>query len=153
MPLIARKLSLLYLSYLRDLLPIPAAGTYSEILVAVCKLLGCAAIVEIIAVSIRNAEGIGTGERIPFAMLVSVVALSVGNLLKEVAVLVCANLVNWAGWDFHSTRTTLDGHSVDEVVRPDGTWDRYIRDPDATIHEWRATDGICHRETLDRPAG
>jgi len=149
-PIIARKLSILYRCFLLEFLPIPRAATYSEILAALCRLLGCAAIIVIIMLSVRNALTITAPQRLPFALLVSVVAVTVGNLLKEVAVLMCSNAVNWLGLDFRSTRVTLDGTSVDEVVRPNGTWDRYVRDDRVVVHEWREADGVCRQETFRR---
>ena len=71
-----------------------------------------------------------------------------GNLVKEVAVLMCSIAVNWLGLDFRSARVTLDGTSIDEVLRPDGTWDRYTQDERGVVHEWRETDGHCRRETV-----
>ena len=148
MPIIAQKLSVLYRCLLLEWLPIPRAATYSEILAALCRLLGCAAIVAIVILSVRNAQDITAQQRVTFALLVSVVAITVGNLVKEVAVLMCSSAVNWLGLDFRSTRLTLDGTAIDEVVRPDGTWDRYLHDERGVVHEWREADGHCRRETL-----
>jgi hypothetical protein len=146
--IIAQKLSGLYRCFLREWLPVPRAATYSEILAALCRLLGCAAIVGIVVVSVRNAQDITAQQRVAFALLVSVVAITVGNLVKEVAVLMCSIAVNGLGLDFRSTRLTLDGTAIDEVVRPDGTWDRYLHDERGVVHEWREADGHCRRETL-----
>jgi hypothetical protein len=147
-PIIARRLTLLYLNFLRELSPVPRSSSFSDVLTALCRLFGVGAIVAIILLSAHNAERITATEKIPFALLVSVVAITVGNLLKEVAILICATAVNGIGLDFHSTHVTLDGATVDELHRPDGTWERYIRGSGTTIHEWRAADGICRRETL-----
>ena len=148
MPIIAQKLSVLYRCFLLEWAPIPRAATYSEILGALCRLLGCAAVVAIVDLSVRHAQDITAPQRVAFALLVSVVASTVGNLVKEVAVLMCSIAVNWLGHDFRSARVTLDGTSIDEVMRPDGTWDRYTQDERGVVHEWRETDGHCRRETV-----
>lgn len=152
MALIQRKLSLLYRSFLRELSPIPRAATYSEVLAALCRLLGCAAIVMIALVSIRNARDISAPEGVPFALLVSVVAITVGSLLRDVAFLICAVAVNRFGHDFRASRVALDGNCIEEVFRPDGTWDRYTRGSEQIVHEWRDWDGVCRREVLTRAA-
>ena len=76
------------------------------------------------------------------------VALPVGNLIKEVAILIGGVAVNGLGLEFRRTRVTLSSAPMTEVYRPDGTWDRYILETAETIHEWSDLEGGCHREVL-----
>jgi hypothetical protein len=131
-------------------LPIPFAASYSEILVALCRLLGCATIVGIIRVSVENSKGIGVPQTMVLAILVFVVAMTVGNLVKEVAIAICGIAVNSIGCNFYRKRLTLSGDRVNEVFKPDGTWDRYIINGSETIHEWTDEEGQCHREIASR---
>jgi hypothetical protein len=139
-------------SYLLDLLPRPRSVDYSEGVIFVCRLLGCAAIVAITDVSIQHAGAISASQVFPFGLLVTTVALPVGNLIKEVAILIGGIAINWSGLEFRRTRLTLNGAQISELYRPDGTWDRYILETAETIHEWSDLDGGFHREVLARGA-
>jgi hypothetical protein len=95
-----RTLCLAIRSFLLDLLPIPWPATHSEVLVFFCRLLGCAAIVGIATVSIQHAGVIAALQALPFALLVMTVALAVGNLMKELAILIGGIAINWLGVPF-----------------------------------------------------
>jgi hypothetical protein len=135
-------------SYFWDLLPLSWPATRSGVAIFVGRLIGCASIVGIVAVSIRHAGAISASRVLPFGLLVMTVALPVGNLIKEVAVLIGGVALNWLGFVFLRTRWTLGGAPMSEVYRPDGTWDRYILETTGTIHEWSDLDGMCHQEVL-----
>ena len=139
-------------NYLLDLLPLPRSAPHSELVVFVCRLLACATIVCVAALSIQHAEGIPVSRLFPFALLVLTVAVLVGNLVKEVGVLIGGIVLNWRGLEFRRIRLTLNGARMTEIYRPDGTWDRYIREALHSIHEWLDLQGECHREILDRGA-
>ena len=82
-------------SYLFDLLPIPwPEAHHSEVVIFVCRLLGCAAIIGIADASIQHAGAISASEVLPLGLLVMTVALPVGNLIKEVAILIGGITIN-----------------------------------------------------------
>jgi hypothetical protein len=142
----ARMLSSAVRSYFWDLLPLSWPATHSGVVIFVCRLIGCASIVGIVAVSILHGGSISASKVLPFGLLVMTVALPVGNLIKEVTVLIGGVALNWLGFVFLRTRWTLGGAPMSEVYRPDGTWDRYIPETTGTIHEWSDLDGVCRRE-------
>jgi hypothetical protein len=138
--------------YLLDLLPLPRSAAHSDVVIFVCRLLGCAAIVAMSYVSIQHTGAISASQAFPFGLLLTTVALLVGNLIKEVAILIGGIAINWLGLEFRRTRLSISGAQLSEVYRPDGTWDRYILETAETIHEWSDPNGGCHREVLARGA-
>lgn len=135
--------------YMLDFLPIPRSTGHSEVALLVCRLLGCAAVVAVAAISVQHAGTISASQSIPFALLVMTIALPVGNLIKEVGILLGGIALNRLGLEFCRTRLAVDGTSLVERYRSNGTWDRYIGAAGGTIHEWSDPDGGCHREILD----
>ena len=135
-------------NYLLDFLPLPPSAPYSEVVIFVCRLLGCATILGVTTVSIQHAGAIPATRVFPFVLLVLTVAVMMGNLIKEVGILIGGIVLNWRSLGFRRTRSTLSGAQMTEIYRPDGTWDRYIREPLDTIHEWLDRQGECHREIL-----
>jgi hypothetical protein len=133
-------------SYLLDLLPLPPSAPYSEVVIFVCRLLGCAAIVGVTAVSIQHAGAVSASRIFPLGLLMLTVAVLVGNLIKEVGILIGGLAINWRGLEFRRTRFTLSGAQMSEVYRRDGTWDRYIRESVEITHEWLDLKGECHQE-------
>jgi hypothetical protein len=93
-------------SYLLDPLPLPRPASYSEGVIFVCRCLGCATIVVITALSIQHAGPIPASQVFPFGLLVLAVAVLVGNLIKEAAVLIGGIAINWRGLEFCRTRLT-----------------------------------------------
>jgi hypothetical protein len=116
-----RTLGLAIRSYLLDLLPLPWPATHSEVAILVCRLLGCAAIAWIAAASIHHAGTITPSQVLPFGLLVLTAALAVGNLIKELAILIGGIAINWLGIPFVRTRLTLKGARMNELYRPDGS--------------------------------
>lgn len=147
---IADVLSAAIRSYLLDFLPLPPSASFSTAIIFVCRILGCATIFGVAAVSIQHAGAIPTSRLILFAPPVLTIAVLIGNLVKEVGILVGGVVLNWQGLEFCRARLTLSGAQMTEVYRPDGTWDRYIRESLHTTHEWSDQRGECHRELLDR---
>lgn len=135
--------------YLSDLLPLRWPATHSDVVIFVCRLLGCTAIIGIVATSILHAGAISVSQLLPFGLLVLTVALSVGHLIKEVAILIGGIATNWLGHPFLRTRLTIKGARMNELYRPDGTWDRYTYEASVTIHEWSEPNGGCHRDVLE----
>jgi hypothetical protein len=138
-------------SYLVDLLPHAPPGTNSEVAIFASRLLGCATIYSVAILSIRHAGPVPAARVFPFALLVLAVAILIGNLVKELGILVGGIVLNWRGLEFRRSRSTLSGARMTEVYRADGTWDRYIRDSAETIHEWLDLKGECHREMCGQP--
>ena len=133
-------------SYLLDFLPLPPSAPDSEVLIFVCRLLGCATILGVSAASIQHSGAIPPSRILPFALLMLSVAVLIGNLIKELGILIGGVILNWRGLEFHRTRLTLSGGQMREIYRPDRTWDRYILEAGESIHEWSDLEGECHRE-------
>jgi hypothetical protein len=76
----ARMLSSAVRSYFWDLLPLSWPATHSGVVIFVCRLIGCASIVGIVAVSIQHGGSISASKVLPFGLLVMTVALPVVTL-------------------------------------------------------------------------
>jgi hypothetical protein len=139
-------------SYLWDLLPIPRSPSDSEVLIFFCRFLGSATIIGVTAVSIQHAGPILVSRIAPFALLVLTVAILIGNLVKEVGILIGGIVLNWRGLEFRRIRSTLSGAQMTEIYRPNGTWDRSTLETLHTIHEWSDLQGECHQEIVGRGA-
>jgi len=129
-----------------DLLPLPRSTACSEVVIFACRLLGCTAVAAIADVSLQHAGEISASQVFPFGLLVMTVALLVGNLIKEVSIVVGATAMTRLGLKFRRTRLTLNGAQSYEAYQADGTWDRYMLEKNEIIHEWSDCNGECHRE-------
>jgi hypothetical protein len=135
-------------SYLWDLLPLPPSPPDSEVLIFFCRFLGSATILGVTALSIQHAGRIPASRITPFVLLVLTVAVLIGNLVKEVGILIGGIALNWRGLEFRRSRLTLSGAQMTEIYRPNGTWDRSTLETLHTIHEWSDLRGECHQEIV-----
>ena len=135
-------------SYLLDLLPLPPSGHYSEFVIFFCRFLGCATILGVTVASLQHTGAASASQALLFKLLVLAVGVLLGNLIKEVGILIGGIAINWRGLEFRRARFTLRGAQMSELYRPDGTWDRCIRETGEAIHEWLDPKGECHREIL-----
>ena len=69
----------------------------------------------------------GPAPRSPYCSVLLIIALflvavALGNIVKEIAFALCAQLSNWAGFNFRRTGRTLGGTPFRDLRRSDGTW-------------------------------
>ncbi len=74
-----------------------------------------------------------------------ILAVLIGNVVKECAIRVSARVANAFGVDFYRRGLMLDGRAFREVVRADGTWRRCEFGDQETICEWTDSFGACSR--------
>ncbi len=120
-------------------------STLSSRLTDLCRLLGVGTIVAIMAFETDSfvVEGLRTGW--PVWALDGIVAILIGNVVKEVAIWLSARIVNALGADLYRQGVMLNGHAFAEVFRSDGTWRRHEFGDRETICEWTDRFGACSR--------
>jgi hypothetical protein len=63
----------------------------------------------------------------------------------------CAQLSNWAGFNFRRTGRTLGGTPFRDLRRSDGTWGHLERREREIVVEWTTRDGACRKRVFRRP--
>lgn len=127
---------------------IPAPLNLVAGLTALCRLAGCSVLLALI----RLAPDAAVARDLPMAAvrgaLLVLLAILLGNLAKELAFVICADIANWCGQSFLRTGFTLDGRQVCEIRFPNGTWVRYESGRGTSVCEWTEVSGACKRITL-----
>jgi len=112
-----------------------------------CRVVGCATIGGVLWLTLSG--GVGEGAADPLIQCVGSVllAIALGNLVRELASACCAQVMNWMGRDFTRRGVTLDGKTYVETQHPDGTWIHCISGPEGTVCEWTDRCGACNKIT------
>jgi len=131
--------------FAREFLWITFRPNASSILMSLCRILGLAAMLAILRLLLIAGLAptlLGAACELAFAALV---ALFIGNVVKELAVELCARAMATWQRDFSRTGLTLDGKTVRETLRPDGTWIRCVTSEEGTVCEWTDRFGGCYQ--------
>lgn len=132
-----------------EFLPVTLRTTVSSQVLNACRLL---AFVTIVWLMMFQTRGLTLrGEWYAWA-LDALLAILIGNLVKECAIWVGARVVNSFGVDFHRQGFMLNGNSFSEVIRADGTWRRCEFSEHETVCEWIDTFGKSSR-SVSGPRG
>jgi hypothetical protein len=117
----------------------------SSILTGACRLIGCAALGGVLWLTLSG--GVSESALPATIQYVSsaLLAVALGNVAREFASSVCAQVMGWGGRDFTRKGATLNGKTYRETLHPDGTWFRCESGPEGTICEWTDTHGACNR--------
>lgn len=122
----------------------------SSVLGALCRLSGCAATLLVL----RAALGRGLDSSLPLAALqvalASLVALLIGNVVKEWAFALIEGLVTTLGRPFVRKTRAVRGRISTEIGFPGGTWIRHETWKSGIAWEWTERDGSCTR--IESPA-
>jgi hypothetical protein len=128
-----------------EFLPLSVRSSLSSRLTDLGRLLGFVTIVSVILLGTRGFAHAPLSE-VWYAWVFGViVAILLGNLVKECAVWVSARIANAFGVDFYRRGVTVDGTSFREVLRSDGTWRRCEFGDLQTTCEWTDRFGACYR--------
>jgi hypothetical protein len=120
-------------------------NTMSSRVTDLCRLLGVATITLIMVFETRGLAADALGTRWPVWLLDSILAILIGNLVKETTLWLGARLVNAFGADFYRKGVMLDGKAFTEILHPDGTWRRCEFGDSETTCEWTDRFGACYR--------
>ena len=131
-----------------EFLPMSVRNTVSSRLADLCRLLGFVTLILVFAF----ATGGFAAARTPTAwgqwLLDGIVALLIGNVVKECALVVCIRIVNALGRNFYRKGVRLNGTPFRETFNADGSWRRCEYAPGETVCEWTDTFGACNRSTV-----
>jgi hypothetical protein len=128
-----------------EFLPVSVRNTLSARLVDMCRLLGFAAIVSLTIFETGAFTFRDLHAEWPVLILDGVLAILVGNIVKECAIWVCVRVVNAYGRDFFRRGVMLNGKRFSEVFRSDGTWRRCEFGDRETVCEWTDRFGAISR--------
>jgi hypothetical protein len=121
-----------------------------SVLGAVCRLSGFAATLLLV----RLVLGRGLESPLPLAVvqvaLAWIVALLIGNIVKEWAFALSEGVVTALGRPFVRKTVTISGRVLLEIGFPGGTWIRHERWRGGAAWEWSERDGSCTR--IESPA-
>jgi hypothetical protein len=110
-----------------------------------CRLLGFGTIFVLMAWATSGLTDRQHESAWPVWILDGIVALLIGNVVKEFAFYLCARVVNSFGRNFYRKGVMLDGKTFNEVFRSDGTWRRCEFGMRETVCEWTDAFGACHK--------
>ncbi len=131
--------------FVYEFLPISVRNTLSSRVIDFCRLLAFATMVSLMLFETRDfaLQGLRTGW--PVWVLDGLLAILVGNIVKECAIWISARIVNSLGLNFHRRGVMLNGKWFSEVVRSDGTWRRCEFGDRETTCEWTDRFGAASR--------
>lgn len=114
------------------------------------RLSGCAATLLLVRLALDR----GLESSLPLAflqvVLASIVALLIGNIVKEWAFALSEGVVTALGRPFVRKTTTIRGRVLVEIGFPGGTWIRRETWRGGAAWEWTERDGSCTR--IESPA-
>ena len=113
-------------------------------------MIGCIAAVLLLRFQLGRMPELSWPLAVLQVALAGVVAVLIGNLVKEAAFALCEHVVIWLGQPFVRTTRTMRGRSVSETYFPGGTWIRCETWNAGATWEWTERDGSCTR--LESPS-
>jgi hypothetical protein len=119
----------------------------SSVLTSLCRIVGSVTIGGLLYVELHGAAlGHNLIVCLSYGGLSLLLAVMIGNVVKELLFSFCEQLVNWCRKDFTRHGVLLNGTAYREIRRPDGTWIRCeSAAEEGTVYEWTDTYGGCHR--------
>lgn len=122
----------------------------SSVLGSVCRLSGCAATLLILRVTLVRRLDASLPLAVLQLVLTMLVALLIGNIIKEWAFALTEGLVTAFGRPFVRKARAITGRMSTEIGFPDGTWIRHETWSGGAALEWTERDGSCSR--IESPA-
>jgi hypothetical protein len=112
---------------------------------SLCRLMGGATVLVVMWISMRGPSCPSIVWSTAMSVFALLLAVALGNIVKEVASALCGHIANWCGFDFRRTAITLGGTVFREVRRANGTWRRVELRADGAVGEWTDHNGQCHQ--------
>jgi len=138
---------LLWLSY--EFLPLSLSSRHSATLIKVCRICGCATIASVVRICLTGPRPPSHSSAIALFGFVFLLAIAVGNIVKEMSFAFCGHFMNWAGFNFRRMGLTPCGAVFRELWRPDGTWRRLELRAGTITCEWTTPYGECHMRVFN----
>ncbi len=131
--------------FANEYLPISVRNTMSSRVLDLCRLIAFLTIVALMMFETRAAAFHEL--RIDWFVFVldGILAILVGNIVKECAIWVSARIANSLSVNFYRRGVMLNGKRFSEVFRSDGTWRRCEFGDRETVCEWTDRFGAISR--------
>jgi len=130
---------------LYEFLPFSISRRHSSTLTQLCHINGCVTVALVARVCVAGPPPPSSSSLFVLTCFIGFLSITLGNIVKELSLAVCGQLVNWAGFDFRRTGLTPAGIVYREIRRPDGTWRRVELHGRRFTCEWTTRRGECHR--------
>jgi hypothetical protein len=122
----------------------------SSVLGSLCRLSGYAVTVLVLRVTLGGGLESSLLPALLQVVLAALVALLIGNVVKEWAFALTEGLVTAFGRPFVRKAVAIGGRTSTEIGFPDGTWIRHETWKGGAALEWTERDGSCTR--IESPA-
>ena len=125
----------------------------SSVLTSLCRIVGSVTIGGLLYVELHGAAlGHDLTVCLLYGGLSLLLAVMIGNVVKECLFSFSEQLANWCRQDFTRHGVLLNGTAYREIRRPDGTWIRCESAAEVgTVYVWTDTYGRCHRVVSATP--
>jgi len=138
--------------FFREFVVIVPSLDLDSVLTSLCRIAGSATIAVVLYIELHGAAfGRDIVSWLSYGGLSVVLAVLIGNVVKEFCFGFCDQFANWRGREFQRDGVLLNGTPYREIQRPDGTWIRYESGAHRTVREWRDKYGVCHRVSSTTP--
>src|ERR1019366_4317059 len=87
-----------------------------------CRFSGCVTLLGVMRIGLSGPAPPSPYHSALLIIALFLLAVALGNIVKEIAFALCAQLSNWAGFNFRRTGRTLGGTPFRDLRRSDGTW-------------------------------
>lgn len=134
--------------FVYEFLPRPLSWSGMMALVALCRISGCATIVLVLYTCLQGPAPPTPSAMFGLILFACLLALAVGNIIKESAFAFVGHHFNLLGRNFCRKGVTIGGAFYREVWRPDGTWRRVELRHSEFSCEWTNREGECHKRVL-----
>jgi hypothetical protein len=136
-----------------EFLPLLMSRYGPPAITTLCRFSGCVTLLGVMRIGLS-----GPAPPSPYYFVLLIIALfllavALGNIVKEIAFALCAQLSNWAGFNFRRTGRTLGGTPFRDLRRSDGTWRHLERREREIVVEWTTRDGACRKRVFRRAPG
>ena len=133
-----------------EFLPLSMSTYGPPAITKLCRFSGCVTLLGVMRIGLS-----GPAPRSPYHSVLLIIALfllavALGNIVKEIAFALCAQLSNWAGFNFRRAGRTLGGTPFRDLQRSDGTWRHLERREREIVVEWTTRDGACRKRVFRR---
>jgi hypothetical protein len=115
-----------------------------------CRFSGCVTLLGVMRIGLSGPAPPSPYHSVLLIIAVLPLAVALGNIVKEIAFALCAQLSNWAGFNFRRAGRTLGGTPFRDLRRSDGTWRHLERRERKIVVEWTTRDGACRKRVFRR---
>ena len=133
-----------------EFLPLSMSTYGPPAITKLCRFSGCVTLLGVMRIGLSGPAPPSPYHSALLIIALFLLAVALGNIVKEIAFALCAQLSNWAGFNFRRTGRTLGGTPFRDLRRSDGTWRHLERRERKIVVEWTTRDGACRKRVFRR---